>query len=216
MSKYLYDKCSSILLDSIRKAGIVCRTGFNVNKMTQGSDTVTVHTDDGSFPAGFAIIAPGFSPRTGLAARSGISCRKGILVDRSLRTSAQDVWAAGDCAEHPDGSVTGLWHSAEHQGRVVAENMLGGHAENHNPPYRLKCEVFGGFWFSAGPVLQDAETWDFGKVFWRVSFDSGSLKALYGAAPGGLDKNAAKSAQELVLKRADRDEVYSTLSSIIP
>jgi hypothetical protein len=92
--------------------------------------------------------------------------------------------------------------------------MLGGNARNDNPPFRLKCEVFGGFWFSAGPVALDAETWEFGNVLWRVSFQSGLLKALQGAAPGGLDKNTARLAQELILKGAGRDEVYSILSSI--
>jgi NAD(P)H-nitrite reductase large subunit len=214
MPKYLDGQCSSVLLDAIIKAGVVCRTGFNVNRITEGPDVLKVHTDDGSYPADFAIITSGSRPMTVVAERSGIACGKGILVDRLLQTSARDVWAAGECAEHPDGSITGLWHSAEHQGRTAAENMLGGMAENNNPPFRLKCEVFGGFWFSAGPVGLDGETWDFGKVLWRVSFQSGLLKALQGAAPGGLDKNTAGLAQELMLKSAGRDEVHSVLSSI--
>jgi NAD(P)H-nitrite reductase large subunit len=216
MPRYLDEKCSSILLDSIRKAGVVCRTGFSVNNVTEGPEGVILDTDDGHYTADFAIITSGSRPGTAVAERSGIACGKGILVDLLLRTSAPDVWAAGECAEHPDGSVTGLWHSAEHQGRIAAENMLGGNARNDNPPFRLKCEVFGGFWFSAGPVGLDAETWDFGNVLWRVSFQSGLLKALQGAAPGGLDKNTAKSAQELVMKSAGRDEVYSVLSSDVP
>lgn len=44
------------------------------------------------------LIAVGTEPDTALAEAAGIECDRGILVDELGRTSAPDVFAAGDCA----------------------------------------------------------------------------------------------------------------------
>lgn len=67
---------------------------------------VTVRTDDGTeITADVAVVGIGVVPRTGLAEQAGIELddeRGGIRVDEHLRTSAADVWAAGDVASYPD------------------------------------------------------------------------------------------------------------------
>jgi NADPH-dependent 2,4-dienoyl-CoA reductase/sulfur reductase-like enzyme len=50
---------------------------------------------------------------------------RGVRVDATLRTSLDDVWAAGDCAELPDGRVESIWYSAKRQGALAGENMSG-------------------------------------------------------------------------------------------
>ena len=50
---------------------------------------------------------------------------RGVLVDDLMRTSAADVYAAGDVAQH-DGLVLGLWPVATKQAEVAAVNALGG------------------------------------------------------------------------------------------
>jgi 3-phenylpropionate/trans-cinnamate dioxygenase ferredoxin reductase component len=45
-----------------------------------------------------AIVAVGTQPNVELAAAAGIRCEEGIVVDELGRTSAPDVYAAGDCA----------------------------------------------------------------------------------------------------------------------
>jgi len=50
---------------------------------------------------------------------------RGVKVDATLRTSLDDVWAAGDCAELPDGRVESIWYSAKRQGALAGENMSG-------------------------------------------------------------------------------------------
>ncbi|OCH89826.1 nitrite reductase [Obba rivulosa] len=57
--------------------------------------------DDGSvLPCRIAVFAIGITPRDDLARKAGLKCapRGGIVVDDELRTSAQDVWAIGECA----------------------------------------------------------------------------------------------------------------------
>jgi hypothetical protein len=58
------------------------------------------------------------------------------------------VFAAGDAAQHPNGTVTHLWHAAQYQGELAARSAVGKHVHHDNPPFRLKCEVFGHYFFS--------------------------------------------------------------------
>jgi len=50
---------------------------------------------------------------------------RGVKVDAALRSSLEDVWAAGDCAELEDGRVESIWYSAKRQGTLAGENMSG-------------------------------------------------------------------------------------------
>ena len=84
-----------------------------------------------SVAADFIVLALGVRPNVDLAAKAGLktSCF-GIVVDDHLQTSADGVYAAGDCAEarsfvsgHPVNSEFGT--NAVFMGRVVAANIQG-------------------------------------------------------------------------------------------
>ena len=62
-----------------------------------------VVVDGETVPADLVLIGVGAVPNTGLATAAGITVDNGILTDASLRTSAPDVYAAGDVANayHP-------------------------------------------------------------------------------------------------------------------
>jgi len=97
-----------------------------------------------------------------IAQQSGLAVRHGILVDRYLQTNIAGIFAAGDAAEHADGTMTHLWHAAEYQGALAARNisaLLSGAADRmkpfDNPAFRLKCEVFGHYYFSVGRLSED-------------------------------------------------------------
>jgi NADPH-dependent 2,4-dienoyl-CoA reductase/sulfur reductase-like enzyme len=81
-------------------------------------------------------------PNIELAAAAGIEVGQGIRVDAQLRTSAPDIFAAGDVCEfqlHPQGDFQRqeTWRNAETQGHHAALNLLGG-----DQPF----EVIPGFW----------------------------------------------------------------------
>ena len=178
-----------------------------------GGSLLNVETDSGDLQADYVIIAAGSKPEVQLAESAELQVNRGIVVDSALRSSHPGIWAAGDCAEHPGGEVTGIWHAAENQGKLAALSMLGRKVNNSNPPYRLKCEVFGGYWFSAGfeSEFENAEVWNIGENLWRPRFDSGRLTALTGALPAGLSKTDAKAAQALVLEGARREKTAAAL-----
>ena len=71
------------------------------------------------------LVAAGITPNTKLAHEAGLDVNRGVIVDDELRTSAENVWAAGDVAEHR-GQILGLWPTAVEQAEVAAQNLLGG------------------------------------------------------------------------------------------
>ncbi|HZF26514.1 MAG TPA: FAD-dependent oxidoreductase [Steroidobacteraceae bacterium] len=60
-----------------------------------------VCADGRRFAAEVVVVGIGILPVTELARAAGIACDNGILVDEHCRTSAADVYAAGDCTNHP-------------------------------------------------------------------------------------------------------------------
>lgn len=85
--------------------GIRWRTAQRITAMTTGPAGVAAQLGDGAaVHAALCLVAVGLQPRTALARAAGLTVGRGIAVDAWLRTSAQRVWALGDCAE-----VAGQW-----------------------------------------------------------------------------------------------------------
>ena len=86
------------------------------------------------------LVGVGVTPRTGLAEAAGLAVGDGILVDATLRTSAPEVYAAGDVASamHPFyGRHVRVehWANALNQGPAAARNMLGREEPYDRIPY---------------------------------------------------------------------------------
>jgi NAD(P)H-nitrite reductase large subunit len=93
----------------------------------------------------FVGIAVGVHPNLELCA--GLETGRGIMVDPSMRTSAPNVWSAGDCAEirYPDRTVIEqLWYTGIHQGRAAGRSMLGDDVRYER-----------GIWYNAAQFLCD-------------------------------------------------------------
>jgi len=75
------------------------------------------------------IIAIGVEPNIDFIKSSGIPCGRGVRVDSGMRTSAPDIYAAGDVLETTDTTtgrtrVIGQWYPAIQQARAAAYSML--------------------------------------------------------------------------------------------
>jgi 3-phenylpropionate/trans-cinnamate dioxygenase ferredoxin reductase subunit len=110
--------------------------------------------DGRRFAAELVVIGAGIVPVTQIAAAAGIACDNGIVVDEYCRTSAPDVYAAGDCTNHPSaryGRRVRLESvdNAFEQARSAAANMLDKPVPHNKVPwfwsdqYDLKLLIVG-------------------------------------------------------------------------
>jgi NAD(P)H-nitrite reductase large subunit len=102
---------------------------FHLGRKPQAIEEHAVVLDDGTrVEADLVVMGVGVRPNVGLAEAAGLKVDRGVVVDEYLRTSAPDVWAAGDIARWTDrrfGSVRiEHWVVAERQGQAVANNVL--------------------------------------------------------------------------------------------
>jgi 3-phenylpropionate/trans-cinnamate dioxygenase ferredoxin reductase subunit len=96
----------------------------------EGAVRRVITHDGASIETEFVVVGIGVAPRIGLVETVGLRVDNGIVVDDDLRTSAPEVFAAGDVANarHPfyERHIrVEHWDTALHQGPVAAKNMLG-------------------------------------------------------------------------------------------
>ncbi len=115
----------------MRTMGIDVRTGVEVRSI----GTRTVVTSEGEIPADLVVLGTGVEPNADLGVAAGLETgpQGALVVDRRQRTSAEGVWAAGDCCQSIN-RVTGrmgyepLGTVANKMGRVAGINLSGGYA----------------------------------------------------------------------------------------
>lgn len=133
MWAYMDETAGRILLRHLEEQGLKFMEQTALLAVTRdGDEHVTgVVTDHGHMVCDAVILAAGVRPGLDLAVDAGLDVNRGIIVDDSLRTSAPDVFAAGDVAEARDlltgePTVIPIWPNAYHQGFHAGVNMAGG------------------------------------------------------------------------------------------
>ena len=156
MARELDDHAHDLLRRSLEESGIEIYRGVRLNyaSIRHGRVRLSFHDTSRDY-FDVLVAASGSMPRISLARSSGLNVDSGVLVNPELQTSDERVFACGDCAEHPDGRITHLWRDALRQGSVAGSNavrLLRGEAlETYRYiPFRLKCEVFGHYFYSIG------------------------------------------------------------------
>lgn len=114
---------AQVLQREMERFGLTIVTGAATEEILGDGTVRGIRLKDGrEFPGQMVIISAGIRPNTELAAAAGIQVNRGVVVDKAMRTSAEDVWAAGDVAEF-EGRIWGIVTAATEQARVAAANM---------------------------------------------------------------------------------------------
>lgn len=86
------------------RAGVRIRCGVQLRALHADPATGRVSrvlTEGGEeFPADLVLVGVGVVPADELARAAGLECENGVVTDGFCRTSAPDIYAAGDCASH--------------------------------------------------------------------------------------------------------------------
>jgi len=155
MARVVSPEISNFYLDYHQKRGvnILCNTA--VTRFSGKNKVERVETADGKhFPCDRVIVGIGVEPAVELAEAAGLACNNGILVDEFARTQHPDIFAAGDCTNHPNhqtGARVRLEsvHNAIEQAKTAASNMLGKPKRYEDVPwfwsdqYDLKLQIVG-------------------------------------------------------------------------
>lgn len=116
--------------EALRQRGVNIVTGQTVAAYLSEDGTLLdgVQLSDGrQLPARLAVCAVGVRPNTEFLEDSGLEVDDdtgAIIVDASLRTNFETVFAAGSCAM-VDRQIACTWEQAQEQGRIAGLNMVG-------------------------------------------------------------------------------------------
>ncbi|GAA5203041.1 NAD(P)/FAD-dependent oxidoreductase [Microbacterium jejuense] len=143
--------------------GVDLRTSVGVDRIIGDERAEGVVVDGETLAADLVLVGVGAVPNTALAEAAGLEIENGILVDAALRTSAPDVFAAGDVANafHPvlqRHLRSEHWANALNAGKVAARSMLGLPASFDDIPYFYTDQYDLGMELSGyAPLMTDAE-----------------------------------------------------------
>src|ERR1700722_17684255 len=160
-----------------RANGVELLPGEQVTAFDGGPRLEAVVTGSGKrIACDFAVVGIGITAETGVVAGSSVAQDHGVRTDALCRTSAPDVYAAGDVANH-DHPLFGRvrvehYNNAEKQGTAVARIMLGS-----TDPYAYVYTFWSDQYDHKIEYVGHAVTWDDFVV--RGSIEEGKLVGFY-------------------------------------
>jgi 3-phenylpropionate/trans-cinnamate dioxygenase ferredoxin reductase component len=144
------------------------------------------------------VVGAGVRADAMLAERAGLEVDNGIVCDSKLRTSAEGIYAAGDCCSY-ESVVHGRrlrvehWDVAMQQGMHAARNMLGEDRDYDVVPYFFSDLADWASLEYVGPAYE----WD--EEVWRGNRDSGEFSVWYlkdGRVAGALSVGRSEDLAE--------------------
>ena len=127
--------------------------------MTEGAKTCLISKEIGKLEADLFIVSAGVRSNIELAKNCGLGIEKGILVDKFMRTSCDNIYAAGDCAEF-NGMVYGIIPAAIDQGLAAASNIIDRPFEYKGTTFQATLKVMGIDLTSIGVVNPEGEGYE--------------------------------------------------------
>jgi rubredoxin-NAD+ reductase len=115
----------ALLQEKLATLGVTWHLGTSVKSVDRDGRALQVTLANGRMMgADLVLSAIGLKPKLDLAQAAGLNIRRGIVVDRYLATSAEDVYALGDCAE-VEGLVLPFVMPIMHAARALAATLAG-------------------------------------------------------------------------------------------
>jgi 3-phenylpropionate/trans-cinnamate dioxygenase ferredoxin reductase component len=178
MARLFGDEVGSFYRDVHAQQGVELLLGDGVDSFEGDGAVARVKTTGGkNVECDFVVVGIGVAPRVGLAEAAGLKIDNGIVVDEHLRSSAENVFAAGDVANawHPfykQQIRVEHWANALNQGPAAARAMLGDEAGYERLPYFFSDQYDVGMEYSGHAIDSD-------EVVFRGNRQSGEFVAFW-------------------------------------
>lgn len=128
LSSILDDECAAVVQKHLENCGIA----FSLANTADHFDGNTAYMKDGSvIDFDVLVLALGVRPNIGFFKDAGGECGRAIIVGNNMKTSIDNIYAAGDCVEQYDISfgdkrIMALLPNANIGGYTAGVNMAGG------------------------------------------------------------------------------------------
>jgi len=158
LSQQVDSHAGRMILEELVSRGLEVRVETDVAAFDGNGAVRRAHLSDGTeIPCDMVVVGKGVLPALGFVPRDKIAVDLGILVDEHLRTTAPDIYAAGDVAESMDIArnsrwVNAIWPEAVAQGRIAGMNMAGRTVAYKGSLSRNVIRIFGLDVMTAGIV----------------------------------------------------------------
>jgi 3-phenylpropionate/trans-cinnamate dioxygenase ferredoxin reductase subunit len=188
----------------LRDDGVRLVGGAEVTSIRSGTEVSC--SDGGPYRGDLVLTALGIQPQSRVAADAGVETREDrVVVDERMRTSASDVFAAGDVAFARNGAagrhlVVEHWGEAMAMGEVAGDCAAGGSASWAQAP---------GFWSDIGGRILKYSAWGDGYDEARfVDNGSGSFTVWYGSRDGEKVSSTGRSMTTVGVLTHEADDDY--------
>jgi NADPH-dependent 2,4-dienoyl-CoA reductase/sulfur reductase-like enzyme len=225
LSKYLDKEFTDTAEMAFANRGVKLALGETVNKFEGNDGKVTkVVTNKGEYEADLVILCIGFRPSTELfKGKLDMLPNGAILVDEYMRTSKEDVFAAGDCCSviyNPTGKreYIPLATNAVRMGTLIGRNLvkpttryMGTQATSGIKIYEYNIAATGLTEESAkaaGFNVKSVSVTDNYRPEFMPTFDSATIKVVYDA-----DSEVILGAQ--LISKTDLTQMINTMSVVI-
>ncbi len=127
------ETASGVISEKINRAQGNIFTGTTIERIfTEKGNITSLELSNGTMiPCKLLVVAIGVNPETSMIKDSGIKTDRGIIVDENMKTSVDNIYAAGDVVKTRD-MLSGqqeniaIWPLAVKQGKIAGINMAGG------------------------------------------------------------------------------------------
>jgi nitrite reductase (NADH) large subunit len=125
LPKQLDYDCAGMLKKEVEEMGIEVELDAKTERILNNQQVEGIKLKNGvNYEADIIFIQAGVKPNIELAQQADLKTNRGIIVDKFLQTSAQDIYAVGDCIEF-EGQTWGIIPACIEQAKIVGNSVLG-------------------------------------------------------------------------------------------
>ena len=141
MNRTVDPQISDYYLKLHQKNGVTFKFNTSLKEIVGASNPEKVMCSDGTeVKADMVIIGAGIMPNVELAENAGLSCDNGIVVNEFGKTDHANIYACGDCTNHPNKLLNKKIrlesvHNAMEQSKTVASSIINKSIEYNQIPW---------------------------------------------------------------------------------